>query len=32
MTKAMEHCDDKCHGACDDTDMEHYDDKCSGAL
>ncbi len=32
MTKAMEHCDDKCHGAFDDIGMEHYDDKRSGAF
>ena len=27
MTKAMEHWDDKCHGALCETGMEHYDDK-----
>ena len=32
MTGAMEHCDDKCHGALYDMAMEHCDDKGSGAL
>ena len=32
LTKAMEHCDDKCHGAFNDIGMEHYDDKSSGAF
>ena len=32
MTNAVEHYDDKCHGALYDTAMDHYDDKGSGAL
>ena len=32
MTGAVEHCDEKCHGALYDTGMEHYDYKSSGAL
>ena len=32
MTRAMENCDDRCHGHCDVRGMDHWDEMAHGAL